>query len=164
MYVPSSHSVIIADTVEFLPEKILFPQSSTESLLQKTLGDLVHIFKTRQKLNSPQASYRDAVQTALHELAYIFNCQNIVPDVIIPYFQPQNRYKIRGCQKFSPRSHQSITHSQIVNHQVTWFSIVWRIHHLYSQNMVPKNRGWSMIQCAFHSQRYHPCHKIGLWA
>ena len=42
-YVPSMHSEIIADTVEFITEKIPFPAVSTDFLIRQTARDLVHL-------------------------------------------------------------------------------------------------------------------------
>ena len=69
--VPSTHSVAIADTVEFIPEQIPFPHSTTGLFLKQTLGDLLKIFKSKQKMNTPQALYGDAVQNTLQEISHI---------------------------------------------------------------------------------------------
>ena len=65
IYIPGTHTVIIADIFEFLPEQIPFPKSTNESYLEQTLGDLAIILKNKQKLNIPAEKYGDVIENAL---------------------------------------------------------------------------------------------------
>ena len=86
IYIPGTHTVIIADIFEFLPEQIPFPKSTNESYLKQTLGDLAIILKNKQKLNIPTEKYGDVVENALLELSNILNRQNIT-QIISPSLQ-----------------------------------------------------------------------------
>jgi len=68
-YIPSTHSVIDVDTVQFLPEKIPFPMATLDFQLRQTAQDLVSLLKNDQKLNIPNTNIGDSVNNALVTLA-----------------------------------------------------------------------------------------------
>ena len=68
-YIPQSHSEIIADTVEFVPEKIPFPTVTTDFLLQQTTTDLVALLTKRKGIGLPQVEIGDKTSNALVRIA-----------------------------------------------------------------------------------------------
>ena len=79
VYMPSTHSVVIADTVEFLPERIAFPHSTTESYIKQTLRDLLLLLKKKNLMNVPQASFGDPIHTALQQIADVLQRHKVSP-------------------------------------------------------------------------------------
>ena len=83
IYILITHSDIIADTVEFIPKQIPFPNSTTETFLKQTLGDLLKLVKDKRQMNIFQAFYGDAVQNVLQELSHILQRHKFAPNATV---------------------------------------------------------------------------------
>ena len=72
VYIPSTHSVVIADTVNFIEEKIPIPNATIDDYLKQSIGDIVHLIKKRHKMNMPTIKYVAEVMNAFQYLNFIF--------------------------------------------------------------------------------------------
>ena len=56
VYIPSTNSVNVADTVKFIEEKIPFPNSNVDDFLKQLISDIVHLLK--KALKNEHTSYQ----------------------------------------------------------------------------------------------------------
>ena len=97
-YIPHSHSEIIADTVEFVPEKIPFPTVTTDFLLQQTTTDLVALLTKRKGIGLPQVEIGDKTSNALVRIA-----ETLKRTVLIPKLPVKTLLEAKGNLASSKR-------------------------------------------------------------
>ena len=76
IYLPKTHSTVIANTVKFIPTQILFPYSNDARYLKQTVGDLLQLLQNTNKMNIPKVMFGDEVQNAMEEIADILKHNN----------------------------------------------------------------------------------------
>ena len=65
IYIPKTHSTIIAETVAFIPTNIPFPHSDQNTFLQKSISDLLHLLKHKNNLKIPTIMYGDNIRNSI---------------------------------------------------------------------------------------------------
>ena len=76
IYLPKTHSTVIANTVKFIPTQIPFPYSNDARYLKQTVGDLLQLLQNTNKMNIPKVMFGDEVQNAMEEIADILKHNN----------------------------------------------------------------------------------------
>ena len=76
VYLPHTHSVVIADTVRFVQEKVPIPMASTEFLLRQAIENVLDILKRPNRLNIPSVMYGDTVKNAFTTIARLLDKDN----------------------------------------------------------------------------------------
>ena len=79
VYLPHTHSVVVADTVRFVQEKVPIPMASTEFFLRQAIENILDVLKQPNRLNIPAVMYGDKVKNAFTTVATLLNDANQKP-------------------------------------------------------------------------------------
>ena len=84
VYVPSTFSERICDTVEYFPHNIKFPVMNTNQYLKKAAADILAILNSKGKLQHPGLTIQDDLQQAISQTAQLLHRVHTPPSELSP--------------------------------------------------------------------------------